>query len=150
MHDLESIRISLGTNLQQDCNTATMSTCEVMFPASQLSKYIFTNMLKTDLSFCFPHRKRCNIILIKRQSNININVLCMCMLSHFSRVHLFGIYCSPPGSFVHRLPETRRLEWLAMPSSRGSFWPRDGTMSLVSPALAGGFFTTSATISINQ
>ena len=34
------------------------------------------------------------------------------------------------------------LEWDAVPSSRGSFWPRDWT---VFPVLAGGFFTTSAT-----
>ena len=32
-----------------------------------------------------------------------------------------------------------------MPSSRGSSQPRDQTASLTSPALAGGFFTTSAT-----
>ena len=38
----------------------------------------------------------------------------------------------------------RILEWLAMPSSRGSLRPRDGPVSLMSPPLAGGFFTTSA------
>jgi len=32
-----------------------------------------------------------------------------------------------------------------MPFSRGSSQPRDLPMSLMSPALAGGFFTTSAT-----
>ena len=32
-----------------------------------------------------------------------------------------------------------------MSSSRGSYQPRDQTTSLVSPALAGGFFTTSTT-----
>ena len=42
---------SLGTNLQQDCNTATVSTCEVMFLASPLSKYIFTNMLEERLIY---------------------------------------------------------------------------------------------------
>ena len=36
------------------------------------------------------------------------------------------------------------LEWVAMLSSRRSFRRRKG-MSLTSPALAGGFFTTSAT-----
>ena len=34
-----------------------------------------------------------------------------------------------------------------MPSSRASSWPRDTTHSLLSPALAGGFFTTSASFS---
>ena len=38
----------------------------------------------------------------------------------------------------------RILEWVAMPSSRESSWPRDQTCVSVSPALAGRFFTTSA------
>ena len=29
--------------------------------------------------------------------------------------------CSPPGSPVHGILQARRLEWVAMPSSRGSF-----------------------------
>ena len=32
--------------------------------------------------------------------------------------------CNPPGSLVHGIPQARTLEWVAMPSSRGSFWPR--------------------------
>ena len=52
---------------------------------------------------------------------------------------------SSPGSSVHRILQTRILEWIAMPSSRESSQPRDQTLSLRSPALAGGFFTTSTT-----
>ena len=33
--------------------------------------------------------------------------------------------CSPPGSFVHGILQERILECVAMPSSRGSCWPRD-------------------------
>ena len=33
----------------------------------------------------------------------------------------------PPGTSVHGILQTRILEWVAMPSSRGSFWPRDRT-----------------------
>ena len=47
--------------------------------------------------------------------------------------------CSPLGSSVHGVS----LGCLCY--SRGSSWPRDGTQSLMSPALAGEFFTTSAT-----
>ena len=52
--------------------------------------------------------------------------------------------CSPPGLSVHGILEARILEWVAMLSSRGSL-PNSGIepTSLVSPALAGGFFTTS-------
>ena len=35
--------------------------------------------------------------------------------------------CSPPGSSVHGILQARTLEWVAMPSSRGSSWPRDQT-----------------------
>ena len=35
--------------------------------------------------------------------------------------------CSPPGSPVHGILQARILEWVAMPSSRGSCWPRDRT-----------------------
>ena len=35
--------------------------------------------------------------------------------------------CSPPGSSVHGVLQARILEWVAMPSSRGSSWPRDRT-----------------------
>ena len=44
--------------------------------------------------------------------------------------------CSPPGSSVHD-SQARILEWVAMPSLRGSSWPRDWTQ--VSHT-AGGFF----------
>ena len=33
--------------------------------------------------------------------------------------------CSPPGSSVHGLLQTRILEWVAIPLSRGSSPPRD-------------------------
>ena len=35
--------------------------------------------------------------------------------------------CSPPGSSVCRILQARILEWVAMPSSRGSSRPRDRT-----------------------
>ena len=39
--------------------------------------------------------------------------------------------CSPPDSSVHGIFLARILEWVAMPSSRGSSWPRDGTPGLL-------------------
>ena len=35
--------------------------------------------------------------------------------------------CSPPASSVHGILQARILEWVAMPFSRGSSWPRDWT-----------------------
>ena len=33
--------------------------------------------------------------------------------------------CSSPGSSVHGSPQARVVEWVAIPFSRGSSWPRD-------------------------
>ena len=42
------------------------------------------------------------------------------MLSLFSHVQLFAaLDCSLPGSSVHGILQTRILEWVVMPSSRG-------------------------------
>ena len=35
--------------------------------------------------------------------------------------------CSPPGSSVHGILQAKIQEWVAMPSSRASSWPRDWT-----------------------
>ena len=46
---------------------------------------------------------------------------------------------SLPGSSVHGILQARILEWIAIPFSRGSPWPRDWTWV---SRIAGGFFTT--------
>ena len=55
--------------------------------------------------------------------------------------------CSPPGSSVHGILQERILEWVALPSSRGSSRPIQilNRNHLHLPALARGFFTTTAT-----
>ena len=46
--------------------------------------------------------------------------------------------CSLPGSSVHGIFQARILEWVSMPSSRGSFQSRDrACISFIAPALAG-------------
>ena len=50
--------------------------------------------------------------------------------------------CGPPGSSVHGILQARILEWVAVPSSRGSSWPRDWTHVSCGSCIAGGFFTT--------
>ena len=46
--------------------------------------------------------------------------------------------CSPPGFSVHGILQARVLEWVAMPSSRGSSQPKDWTQV---SHIADGFFT---------
>ena len=48
--------------------------------------------------------------------------------------------CSPPGSSVHGILQARTLEWVAMPSFRGSSQPRDQTCSFCSSYIVGKFF----------
>ena len=52
------------------------------------------------------------------------------------------MYLSPPGSSVHGILQARILEWVAMPSSRGSSWPRDRTGVSCISCIAGRLFTT--------
>ena len=40
---------------------------------------------------------------------------------------------TPPGSTVHGIFQARILEWVAVPSSRGSSQPRDQTHTFMSP-----------------
>ena len=46
---------------------------------------------------------------------------------------------SPPGSSVHGIIQVRILEWVAVPSSRGSSDPGIEPASLMSPSLEKGF-----------
>ena len=46
--------------------------------------------------------------------------------------------CSLPGSSIHGVLQARIPEWVAISSSRGSFWPRDGAQV---SCIASGFFT---------
>ena len=63
-------------------------------------------------------------------------------LSRFRRVQLFAtLWTILTGSFVHGILQARILEWVAMPSSRGSSPPRDRTCISYSSCTAGRFFT---------
>ena len=51
--------------------------------------------------------------------------------------------CSPAGSSFYGILQARILEWVAMPSSRGIFLTQGSNPCILSPALAGVFFTIS-------
>ena len=68
----------------------------------------------------------------------------------FSRVWLFVTLCdsldhSPPGSSIHGILQARIVEWVACPPPGDLPDPGIKPASLMSPALAGGLFTTSTT-----
>ena len=53
--------------------------------------------------------------------------------------------CSPPGSSVHGTSQARMLEWVACPPPGDLPNPGFEPLSLISPALTGGFFTAGTT-----
>ena len=69
---------------------------------------------------------------------------CACVLS---RVQHFGDPpdCRPPGSFALGILPARILEWAAISHCRDSSGPGIEPTSLVSPAMAGKFFTSAIT-----
>ena len=72
-----------------------------------------------------------------------IKVMCACMLNC---VQLFNpMDCIPSGSSVHGILQTRILEWVAMPFSRGSSQPRSWTCISCVKCIESGFFIHWAT-----
>ena len=58
--------------------------------------------------------------------------VCVCVHTHAKSLQSCPTLCNPmdcslPGSCVHGILQARILVWVAMPSSRGSFQPRDQT-----------------------
>ena len=65
--------------------------------------------------------------------------MCVCSVAKSRPILCDSMDCSPLGSSVHGIFQARILEWVAMPSSRGSSPPRDRTSI---SCIAGRFFTT--------
>ena len=55
------------------------------------------------------------------------NINSMCLGAQSCPILCDSMDCSPPGSSVHGTLQARILQWVAMPSSRGSSQPRDQT-----------------------
>ena len=74
-------------------------------------------------------------------------VYIVCMLSHFSRVRLFATLWTVARQVPLSMRFSRQEHWNRLPClpPRGSSNPGIKPVSAASPALVGGFFTTSAT-----
>ena len=56
-------------------------------------------------------------------------ILCVCVsVTQLCSTLCDPMDCNPPGSSVHGILQARILEWVAIPFSRGSSWPRDHTI----------------------
>ena len=79
--------------------------------------------------------------------SLSIFPSCECMLTHFSRVHLFVTPWPVARQAALSMGFSRQEYWSGLPSPPAENLPDPETepVSLTSPALAGMFFTTSAT-----
>ena len=64
-----------------------------------------------------------------------------CMHAQLCLTLCSPIDCNLPGSSVHGILQARILEWVAIPSSRGSSQPRDQTHVSCVSCISGKFFT---------
>ena len=73
------------------------------------------------------------------QYSITAVGVCVCLVTQSCPTPGDPMNCNSPGSSVHGIFLARILEWVAIPSSRGSFQPRDWTWL---SCIEGRFFTT--------
>ena len=73
--------------------------------------------------------------------------LSLCPVTRLCPTLFNPMNCSPPGSSVHGILQTRILEWDAIFFSRGSSWPRDRAWVSY---IAGRFFTIWATRKLSK
>ena len=109
---------SLGKNTRVDCHTLFQG----IFPAQGSNLHLMSTCIGRWVLYHLRY--------------LGNKVAQSCLTLHDSRD------CSLPGSCVHGLFQTRILEWVAMPFSRGSSQPGDRTQV---SHMAGGFFTSRAT-----
>ena len=109
---------------------------------TQLNDFHFSLFI-FQLTFYFLY-PQCPSLLIHVISSLLLPLLWLLMV-HAQSLQLCPTLCdpmdcSPPGSPVHGIFQTRILEWVAVPSSRGFSWPRDQTWAFCVSCIAGGFF----------
>ena len=92
-----------------------------------------SNAFKKERNFCNVQSPCCRNALKASIPAPNQEGACVCadllqsMLNCYSRGRLCDpMDCRPPGSSVHGILQAKILEWIAVPSSRGSSQPWDG------------------------
>ena len=118
------------------------NVCSVFF---HIGKYIWNTVKQRKQTQRNMHPVMVNWWIGRAETLRNVDIS-LCYTLHACVLQSCLILCNPldwrpPGSSVHGILQASILEWVARPFSRGSSQP----MSLTFHALAGGFFTTSAT-----
>ena len=84
----------------------------------------------------------CSVTLLQEQLGCGEICCVLCSVAQLCLTLCDPMDCNPPGSSIHGILQARTLEWVAMPSSRGSSRPGDRTQV---SWIAGRFFTSWAT-----
>ena len=135
------ICINLLELIESTFDRNRMNLSEIMFKNEQNIFFYFSNV-------------RCLLVFLKvNNMNNHPSILyCVTLLPWVVSVPAKSLQsyptlcnpmnCSPPGSSVHGILQARILEWVAMPSFRGSSQRRDHThISCVVSCIAGRFFS---------
>ena len=88
------------------------------------------------------HTQRLTVLLLSLVMSLHGRQMCsmsVCLVTQSHPTLCSPMDCSLPGSSVHGILQARILEWVAMPSSRGSSRPRNWTHI---SCIADRFFTT--------
>ena len=123
------------------------SRCWNQFPADAKGDCVrmFIARLFIKLKLERTHSKCLVVIeLNKKLGCIHTMEYCVCVHAKLLQSCLTlcdPIDYSPPGSSVHGILQARTLEWLTMPSSRGTSQPRDRTQISCVSCIAGRCFT---------
>ena len=121
------------------------------FPSNMCGRdYCFSIVYSSLLCHRLMDHKRVSLFLgslFLFLQSINM-FLCQCMHAQSLQSCLTlwdPMDCNLPCSSVHGILQSKMLEWIAMPSSRGSSWHRNQTCGCCISFIAGGFFTHWAT-----
>ena len=90
--------------------------------------YVYTQTsADIKVNFCWIAAMCSEIFLPARTDNpvVTGRYVCLCLVTQMCSIPGDPMNSSPPASPVHGILQARTLEWVAMPSSRGSSWPRD-------------------------
>ncbi|CAI9151211.1 unnamed protein product [Rangifer tarandus platyrhynchus] len=91
------------------------ATCYFIFFSSQVGKFLQM------LWVCIFHISYISFLYVCMHEVASVLSLCD------------PVDCSPSDSSIHGILQTRKLEWVAMPSSRGSSQPQGSNRSLLHP-----------------
>ena len=89
---------------------------------------------------------------LKKETHIQVQKACVCMLVHFSRVQLFVILWTIAHQSSLSMGFSRHEYWSGLPCPPSGDLPNPGMKpaSLTSPALTGRFFTISTSLEAPQ